>query len=446
MSRQTEALAHGRISTLLWTYAGPAIIANTATSLYNVIDRIFIGQGVGDLALAGITIAAPIMNLSTAFGTLVGTGAAAIVSLRLGERRRETAQRILAHALTLSLIIALLFAATLLLFLDPVLVAFGASPATLPYARSFMRIILIGNVCTHLLFGLNSIMRASGYPRKAMVSILLTVCCNILLAPIFIFGCHMGIQGAAWATVLSQLIGMIWVVAHFLNPNSLLHFDKHTFGLQRTLTKEIFSIGLSPFIVHICTSLIAVVMNRQLLRFGDDVSVAAYGIINSVMSLMTMLILGLTQGMQPIVGYNYGARQRERVFSTLWLTNKVATLICVCGFAVWMLFPYSIAQLFSDSPGLNSMTASAMRKCALMFPVIGFQMVVSFFFQSIGMAKTSIFLSLSRQMLFLLPFIFLLPHLFGGLDGIWYAIPCADLCALVVAALILHRKYPQILT
>lgn len=442
---QANELERTSIGKLLFTYAMPAIIATTASSLYNVIDRIFIGQGVGAMAIAGLAITFPIMNLSTAFGTLVGAGASSMVSIRMGERRIEEATRFLGNALILNIIVGACFAMAVLAFLDPILYAFGASKQTIPYAREFMQIILLGNINTHILFGLNSIMRSSGYPVKAMVSVLLTVVCNLVLAPIFLFVLHWGIRGAAFATVISQTIGMIWVLIHFCSTHSHIHFMRGQFRLRKNIIKDIFSIGLSPFSIHVCSCLVAILMNQQLVHFGGDMAIAAFGIINSVLALITMIILGLAQGMQPIVGYNYGAKNRERVFHTLQLTIKVATVICVVGFAMIMAFPQYIARAFSTDVALNMLTTSAMRKCAIMLPLVGVQMVGSFFFQSIGMAKTSIFLSLSRQIILLIPFILILP-IFFDLNGIWYALPCADFCSTLVTVAVLKYKRSHILT
>lgn len=444
MRTRVPNLENGSIGSLLLAYALPAIIATTASSLYNVIDRIFIGQGVGPLAIAGLAITFPLMNLSTAFGTLVGSGASAMVSIRLGEQKHEDATRFLCHALILNIIIGLLFAASVLIFLDPILYAFGASKDTIFYAREFMQIILLGNINTHILFGLNSIMRSSGYPVKAMVSVLLTVVCNLILAPIFIFVLHWGIRGAAFATVISQTIGMIWVLAHFCSVNSSVHFEKRFFGIKKRILGNIFSIGMSPFSVHVCSCLVAVLMNQQLKRYGGDVSIAAFGIINSILSLIAMIILGLTQGMQPIVGFNFGAKNRQRVFKTLQYTVNAASVVCLLGFAVIMIFPQYIARAFSTDVSLNLLTANAMRKCAIMLPLIGMQMVCSFFFQSIGMARISIFLSLSRQIIFLIPFLIILP-MFFDINGIWFATPCSDFCAALVTVAMFKAKEKRIL-
>ena len=442
MDKRTEELENGNIGKLLFTYALPAIVATTASSLYNVIDRIFIGQGVGPIALAGLGLTLPIMNLATAFGTLVGAGSAALVSIRIGEGRRKDATQILCNALILNIIISLLFSVIVLSFLDSILLLFGADADTLPYAKSFLQIILLGNIFTHILFGLNSIMRASGYPVKAMFSVIITVVCNVILAPLFIFVLKWGIQGAATATVISQFIGMCWVLAHFISEKSYIHFEKTEMRLEWRLIGDVFAIGLSPFFIHICTSLVAVIMNWRLKEYGGNFAIAAFGIIGSIQSLIITAILGLTHGMQPIVGYNYGARKFDRAVRTFRLTVWCATALCAVGFVAVMFFPEEITRAFTPDATVIAMTAPAMRLCCAMMLITGFQVVTSNFFQSIDKAKISIFLSLSRQIIFLIPFIAVLPLLFG-LNGAWCAMPAADLLAAIVTAVILLRFFKK---
>ncbi|MBO4645372.1 MAG: MATE family efflux transporter [Bacteroidales bacterium] len=436
MDDRTHLLEYGNVSKLLFSFAMPAIIATAASSLYNLIDRMFIGQGVGSLALAGLGLTLPVMNVATGFGTLVGAGAGALVAIRMGEKKKDSATKILCNALLLNLIISIVFSIATLVFLDEILYLFGADQETLPYARDFLQIILAGNVITHLLFGLNSIMRSSGYPVKAMLSVLITVVCNLILAPLFIFGFRWGIRGAATATVISQFIGMCWVMAHFLNPRSFIHFERKSMRLDVRLALEIFSIGLSPFFIHTCSSLVNIFMNWQLKEYGGNMAIAAFGIVSVILSLLITIILGMTHGMQPIVGFNYGAGKSSRVLQTYWLTVRYATLVCAIGFVALMFVPQYIARAFTDSPEVVKLTARAMRICGAMMLLIGFQVVTSNFFQSIGKAKISVFLSLSRQIIFLLPFILLLPN-WGGLDGVWGAMPAADLCSTGITALML---------
>ncbi len=443
MNENATHLGREKIEQLLFNYSLPAIIATTAGSLYNIIDRIFIGQGVGPLAISGLAITFPIMNLAIAFGTLVGAGASAIVSIRMGEKRNSDAVRTLGNATVLNLIIGVLFSVVALIFLDPILIWFGASNDTIGYAREFMEVILMGNVVSHLFFGLNNIMRASGYPTKAMISILLTVMVNVILAPIFIFWLNWGIRGAALATVISQIIGLIWVLAHFSNQESTIHFQPAAFKLKGRIVSNIFSIGLSPFFIHICAALVAVIMNWQLEKFGGDLAIGAFGIINSIAGLIVMVIFGFTQGMQPIVGYNYGAKQMPRVNLALKLTIAWTTGISVIGFLLALLIPGILAKAFTQDQTLISLTIPGMRWYMLAFPLVGFQIVTSNFFQSIGKAKIAIFLSLSRQLLFLIPFIIYLPTLYK-LTGVWMAQPAADVIATLVTGIILFLFYYQL--
>lgn len=433
-----------KIGKLLWNYSLPAIIAMTASSLYNIIDRVFIGQGVGALAISGLAITFPVMNIVTAFGTLVGAGASAIISIRLGEKRHIEAIRTLGNAFVLNLLIGLVLAVVLLIFLDPILLLFGASNDTLPYARDFMQIILLGNIITHLFFGLNSIMRSSGYPIKAMVSILLTVGINIILAPLFIFVFQMGIRGAAIATVISQTCGLIWVMLHFFSKKSYIRFQPAGFHLRVGIIRDIFSIGMSPFLIHTCTCLITILINLRLKQNGSDYAVGAYGIINSVTTLIIMIVLGLTQGMQPIAGYNYGANKMNRVVSVFKRAVFSGTIITMTGFAILMLFPKTITLAFTNYEELVNISVQGMRPYILFLPLVGFQIVTSNFYQAIGRAKTAIFLSLSRQVLFLIPFLLILPKYFG-LSGVWYAIPSADLLSALVTAGVLMYSYKKIM-
>ena len=435
MSHTTE-LETGNIRKLLWSFAIPAIIATAASSLYNVIDRMFIGQGVGAIALAGLGITLPVMNLATALGTLVGAGSGTLTSIKMGEKKLNDAQQILSNALILNIIISILFSVLALIFLDPILYLFGADEETIPYARDFIQIILIGNPITHIFFGLNSIMRASGYPTKAMVSVLMTVGCNLILAPLFLFVFHWGIRGAATATVISQFIGMIWVLAHFISKKNYIHFTKSAMRLDTSLIGSVFAIGLAPFVIHVCSSLVAILMNWRLIEYGGNLSVAAFGIVNSILALIITIVLGLAHGMQPIVGFNYGAKQMDRTMATYKLAVKWGSMVSIVGFAAVQLMPEYIARAFTDNQEVIRLTARAMRMCCGMVFIVGFQVVTSNFFQSIGKAKVSIFLALSRQIIFLIPFIILLPPVFG-LDGAWWAMPCADLCAAIVTAMML---------
>ncbi len=425
------------IGKLLLRYSLPAIAAMVVFSLYNIIDSIFIGHGVGPLAISGLAITFPVMNLTFALVLLVGIGGASICSIRLGQQDVDGATRVLGNVLVLGLINGVTFGFLSQLVLDPVLMAFGASEHTLPYARDFMQIILYGLPITCTMFGLNHIMRATGYPQKAMLSAVLTVGMNVILAPIFIFWLEWGIRGAAVATVLSQCVGMVWVLSHFRNPKSAVHFQKGTFRLRRKIVSSIFSIGMSPFLLNVCACLVTVLINIGLKRYGGDMAIGAFGILNRILILFVMLVMGLTQGMQPIVGYNYGAQQFDRVKQTLKYGVITGGLITTAGFLAGQFAPEIVARMFTDDTGLIALSVEGMHLATLVFPLVGIQIVVGNFFQSIGKAKLSIFLSLTRQLLFLAPCLLILPHFFD-LKGIWISLPVSDSLSFVSSMGVLY--------
>ncbi len=438
-----KELENKPIKKLLLNYSLPAIIATIATSCYNIIDRIFIGQGVGALAISGLAITFPIMNFTIAFGTLIGVGSSALVSIRMGEKKHKEATELLGTALILNLIIGIIISIFALNFLDELLIWFGATKNNICYARDFMKIILSGNVITYLFFGLNNIMRASGYPIKAMISVLLTVCFNIILASTFIFQFNWGIKGAATATVISQSIGLIWIIVHFIQKNSYIHFQKNCFKLKFNIIINIFSIGLAPFLLHSCISLVTIITNWQLNKYSGELAVGAFGIIHSIVNLAIMIILGLAQGMQPIVGFNYGAKQINRVKKTLKQAIFIATIIAtICSIAT-IIFPYFIARAFTTDHTLINITINGLRLYTLFFSLSGFQIITSHFFQYIGKAKISIFLSLSRQVIFLIPLIIIMP-LFLKLNGVWLAISSADLISSIITIIVLYKSYKKL--
>lgn len=431
-----------KVSKLLTQYAIPAIIAQTAASLYNMIDSIFIGQGVGALAISGLATTFPFMNLSAAFGAMVGLGGATQLSVKLGQRDYDSAKLILGNIVTLNIIVGTLFAAVSLLFLDEVLFFFGASEATLPYARSFMEVILFGNIITHLYFGINAALRASGHPRQAMIATIITVIANIILAPTFIYLFDWGIRGAALATILAQCITLIWQIRLLSNPNELLHLQHGIYKLKKDIVNAILSIGMSPFFINAAACLVVIIVNKGLRTYSTDgdISIAAYGISNRVAFIFVMIVLGLTQGMQPIVGYNYGAKQYKRVTEALKLTSICASVVMVIGFILNEFMPEFIARAFTTDATLIESSAKAMRIMSLVMPLIGFQLVTTNFFQSIGMVKKSIFLSLTRQMLFLIPLLLILP-LFHGEDGVWYSMPISDFVAAMLTITMLKIQF-----
>jgi putative MATE family efflux protein len=427
----TAKLGTESIGKLLLQYSLPAIVATAAASLYNIIDRIFIGHGVGPLAISGLSLTLPLMNLAAAFGAMVGIGASTMVSIRLGQNDRQGASRILGNALMLNIIISAIFSVVTFIFLDPILIAMGASDQTLPYARQFMQVILIGNNFMHIYLGLNNIMRSSGHPQKAMLTTLMTVALNLIFAPIFIFVFNWGIRGAALSTVLAQLFGAIFVISHFSKRSGTIYFLPGYFRLKKAIVSDIFSIGIANFLMLTCSSLVIILINRSLGKYGGDYAIGAYGIINSILNLVMMIVIGLNQGMQPISGYNFGATQYDRVKKVFKLTIIAATCVTTMGFLAAEIFPRQIAGFFTSNEELINLSTSGMRIALMVFPIVGFQMVTTSFFQSIGRASTSIVLSLSRQMLFLIPLVLILPH-FWGLDGIWMAMPVSDLLASII--------------
>ena len=441
-----------RIRKLLIQYAVPAIIAMTASSLYNMVDSIFIGHGVGALAISGLALTFPLMNLAAAFGSLVGVGAATLTSMRLGQRDYETAQQVLGNVVMLNVIIGIAFGIVALIFLDPILYFFGASEATIGYAREYMVIILLGNVVTHLYLGLNSILRAAGHPRKSMYATINTVVINAILDPIFIFWFDWGIRGAAIATVLAQIISLLWQFRILSNREELLHFRRGIYRLRRKIVRDIISIGMSPFLMNLAACFIVILINKGLKEFGGDLMIGAYGIVNRLGFFFVMIVMGINQGMQPIAGYNYGARQFDRVMRVLKLTMIGATCVTTAGFLIGELFPRVAVGLFTTDEELIRLAVEGMRIVFICYPIIGFQMVATNFFMSIGMASKAIFLSLSRQLLFLMPGLIFLPHIFDvhtswdGSWGVWCSMPLSDLLASIVAFFMLTyqlRKFKR---
>lgn len=429
-------LSEKPVFSLLLQYAIPAIVAMVASSLYNIVDGIFIGQGVGAGAIMGLAITMPIMNLSAAFGAMVGVGGSTLLSVKLGEKDYNFAAQILGNVITLNCIIGIGLGAVMLLFLDPILRFFGASDYTIPYARDFMVIVLIGNVFTHLFLGLNAMLRSSGKPKKAMKATIMTVIINIALAPLFIFVLHLGIRGAALATVLSQLIVLLWQFKLFSNPNELIHLRRDTYRLERRIVTGSLSIGLSPFLINLCACIVVIIINKQLVSYGGDVAVGAYGIANRMMFFFVMVVIGINQGMQPIAGFNFGAKHYTRLNQVLKYAITIATGIWIVGFIVCVLLATPVASAFTNDEELLKEAAHALRVMNLVVPIIGFQMITIGFFQSIGKAGISIFLSLTRQLLFLVPLLLILPNFFG-LEGIWYSVPIADGTAAITAAIVL---------
>lgn len=434
-----------KIGTLLRKFAVPGIIAQTASSLYNMVDSIFIGHipDVGSYAISGLAVTFPLMNFSAALGTLVGVGGLTMVSVLLGQKKNAVANNVLSNVLTLNTLLGILFTVVSLIYLDPILRFFGASDATLPFARDYMMIILGGNVITHLYFGLNGIIRASGNPRTAMTLTLFTVISNAILDPIFIFALGLGIKGAALATILCQLMSLIYTLRFFSNPERVPHFPKHIFQIDWKIAKTSLSIGVGPFLMNSAACLVALFVNQQLAKYGGDLAIGAYGIGNRITFMFIMIVMGLTQGMQPIIGYNYGARLYSRV-------RKVFIISCIWGVATTMLcflvsefIPGTAASLFTPDEHLRTLAANGLRLMNAGIGFVGFGMCCTILFQSIGMVKVSIFLSLVRQLIILVPLLYFLPLVMEE-KGVWMSFPISDLASIVISAFFVIRLFAKL--
>lgn len=432
-------LGRGNLRDLLIAYSGPAILAMMASSIYNIIDSIFIGRGVGALALDGLAITMPIMNLSAAFGAMVGAGGATLTSIKMGQQDYDSATKVLGNVVSLNVILGFSLMFFGLYFIDELLDLFGASEETIPYARDFMQIILLGNPITHLYLGLNNEIRASGYPQKAMRITLLTVVINAALAPIFIFVFNWGIRGAALATVTAQTVALIIVLVHLSKKENFLHFKRGTFKVDKRITGGILSIGMAPFTLHSCSCVIVILINNQLAKYGGDMAIGAYGIVNRLIMLFATIVMGLNQGMQPIAGFNYGAQIYSRVKKVLRLTILFATSVMTVAFIVGECMPGLMVKIFTDEPELISQSIVGLRIMVIIFPVVGFQMVASNFFQSIGKAPMAVLLSASRQLLILIPLLAILPNYFGTL-GVWISMPISDGLSTILAFFLLKRE------
>ncbi|MDO9634611.1 MAG: MATE family efflux transporter [Paludibacter sp.] len=436
----TNILSTERIGKLIWKYSIPSIVGMVVMSVYNIVDRIFIGQGVGALAISGLALTFPFMILLMAFGMLIGAGASSRISITLGENNTEKAEKILGNALTLTLLISGAVSLITYIFMGDLLRFFGGTDQTIQYAEEYMQIIVPAAVFSALNFGFNNIMRASGFPKKAMYTMLISAVINLLLDALFIFVFDWGIKGAAWATVIAYLSGTIWVLIHFTLPISQIRFHLKYLRLDKKIVNSILSIGMSPFSMQLAASLVMILVNSTLIKYGGDLAIGAYGIINSLLILVIMVVLGLNQGTQPVVGFNFGAGLYDRMFKTVKIAIIVATLLTSLGFVFGIFFADFSVRLFTTDDELIQIASNALRIAIIMFPLVGFQIVISNFFQSIGKAKISIFLSLTRQFIFLIPAILILP-LFYDLNGAWAAMPVADGLSAFVAAITFYNFY-----
>lgn len=437
MSRTSE-LGIAPVHKLLFKYAMPAIIAMTATSLYNIVDSIYIGHGCGALALGALTVAKPFMDICAAFGSLVGVGASSLLAIYLGEKDYEHANRVLGNVIVMNIILSAIVMAVGLVWLDPILMAFGASDATLGYAHDYMEIILYGNILTHIYFGLNAMLRSAGHPRFSMAATIVAVVVNIILDPLFIFGMEMGVRGAALATVISQAVAVVWQLTKFTNKNELVRFHRGIWRLNAHITSRALAIGMSPFLYNIAHCFVVIIINNQLKAFGGDMAIASYGVINRLTFVFAMMVMGLNQGMQPIAGYNYGAKQYDRVLHSFYLTCAYATGVMAIVFFLGECCPMVVTKMFTHDPVLIAQTIRPMRIICSTMLIIGFQMVTGNLFTSIGKAGKAIFLSLTRQVIYLIPLAILLPMAFAEpLDGVWWSIPISDTLSAITAVIVL---------
>ena len=445
MDKQQETIELGSkpVGKLLVRYAIPSVIAMTASSLYNTIDSIFIGQGVGPLGISGLAITFPLMNLTAAFGAAVGIGASTCLSVKFGQKDYGTAMHVLGNSVSLNLIVGFVVGIACLLFLKPILLFFGASELTLPYAYDYMKVILLGNPITQLYLGLNYVMRASGKPRHAMGATIFAVLLNVVLAPLFIWVFHWGIEGAAIATVMAQLTALIGEIRIMRDKSYVVHLGRGIYQMKGAIIRNIVAVGMAPFVLNVCACVVVIFINYGMVKYGGDMAVGAYGIVNKVSFLFLMINMGLNQGMQPIIGYNYGAKHTGRLMRALKLAMVAGTVILSSGFLLAMFAPEPCVRLFTTDDELVQLSVHGIRIVMMMYPIVGCQMVIANFFMSIGMARISMFMATSRQLLFLVPLLIFLPRMFG-IDGVWASIPVADALSAIVAIVLLLTNLKKV--
>ena len=435
---KTKELETKSIKRLLWAYALPSIVSQIIASVYNICDRVFLGQCVGALAIAGLAITMPIMNIVHAFGSLVGVGSSARMSIVLGKKDVNWAEKILGNSMILTFILGILFVTGGYVFMDRILTAFGASVETISYAREYMDIVLPGMFMTTVTFNLTGLIRASGYPTKSMWILAGGAVLNIILDALFIYVLDWGIAGAAWATTISMTCSAIVAVWHFLQPKSFIRFRRHAWRPKGYIFRNILLIGMSPFLMNVAASGVVALLNRQLIHYGGDLAVGAYGIVNTFGSLAVMLILGVCMGMQPIAGYNYGAGHPQRLKAVYVLTMKVNVIVGMVSAVLAMTIPHILLRAFTKEQELIDIAVPAMRFMLVMFALVGFTITNSNFFQSIDKPWIAIVTSLSRQVLFLAPMIYLVPTIFvnmggSGLTGVWASMTISDVLGALLA-------------
>lgn len=432
-------LATMGVGRLLWRYSLPAVVGMLVMSLYNVIDRIFIGQGVGPEAIVGLAITFPVMNVATALGVLVGGGAAARMSIMLGQNNHHGAQLVLGNALTLTLAIGVCYLTVLAIFIDPLLMAFGASEASLPFAREFMLYLLPGLLLTNVTFTFNNMMRASGYPTRAMITMFIGAGCNVVLAPIFIFGLDLGIKGAAIATDISMAVSALFVMGHFVLPGSVVRFKKGIYSLKWHIVWGMIEIGAAPAVVNVASCFVNILINTSLYAHGGDMAIGASGLFVTYTSLLVTMILGVCQGLQPIVGYNYGAGYPQRLKRAYWLAVGSVTVVAIVGMLGGLLFPEQIARAFTSDDQLIGQTVHAFHLTLWAFWMVGFQIISTTLFQAIGKGGKAVFIGLTRQVIFLIPLMLWLPTRLG-INGIWISFPVSDVFATLVTGAMIWRQ------
>lgn len=437
---RTLRLETEKIGKLIFEFSLPAIIGMMVMASYNIVDRIFVGRGVGSLAISGIAITFPAIIIFMAFAMLVGIGAAAIISIRLGEKDIVAAEETLGNALTLAVVISIFLTGVFYIFLDPILIAFGGTGEVFQYAKDFSQVMLIGGVFQMVSFTMNNVIRGEGNPKMAMTTMIIGAVLNTILNPIFIFGLHWGIRGSAWATVISQLVSTVWVLAYFFGKKSHVHFHFGNLKLKKNIVQKIFSIGVSPFIMQIAASVVIIIFNKSLEHYGGDLAIASMAICNAVAMFIVMPIFGINQGIQPIIGYNFGAKLFSRVKKVFELAISASTIICVIGFIAVIFFSEHIIGFFSKGDKeLIEIGARALRIYLLMLPIVGFQIVNGAYFQSVGKPKQAVILTVTRQVLFLIPLILILPNFFL-LDGVWIAVPISDFAAAILSGFFLYKE------
>lgn len=435
-AQRLKELGEAPIGKILFKYSLPAVVGTVVSAVYNIVDSIVIGHAIDDPnVVAGMAVTFPVMNIVTALGMLVGAGAATRVSIVMGQNDKRIAEIILGNCVQLTILFGLMYVLGFIFYLDPLLRMFGASDKSLPYAREFLMWVLPGMVLMNLTFSYNNVMRASGYPAKAMYTNIIGAILNAILAPIFLFGLHLGIKGAAIATDISMLVTAIWVMSHFFNKNNTLHFAPGTFKMNWPLVRGVLYIGMAPFLINVVGSGVNAIINNTLLDYGGnnpDNAVAAVVVFNRYVTLFVFVIIGICQGMQPIVGYNYGSGRFNRLFRTFWTAAGAAVVISTLGTLGGIFNPRPIASMFMQDEEQISVAVNCLHITLLSFWMVGFQIVTTNFFQALGMAGKAVFLSLTRQVIFMIPLLFILPKILG-LNGVWYAFPISDFVATIVA-------------